>query len=117
MSTLMGGQAEATEDMFSKLESMRAVITEVNTQFKDPVRTRACTFHPRTYLTPRPRARPRARSTTTTMTDTGKDNVRLRVHIRVPLPVRDGAARAGADGVRNRHAQHRREPAAVPEDR
>ena len=38
MSTLMGGQVDATEDMFSKLESMRAVITEVNTQFKDPVR-------------------------------------------------------------------------------
>ena len=33
----MGGQTDATEDMFSKLESMRAVITEVNTQFKDPV--------------------------------------------------------------------------------
>jgi len=39
MSTLMGGQADATEDMFSKLESMRAVITEVNTQFKDPEKT------------------------------------------------------------------------------
>ena len=38
MSTLMGGQAEGTEDMFAKLESMRAVITEVNQQFKDPVR-------------------------------------------------------------------------------
>lgn len=38
MSSLMGGQVDATEDMFSKLESMRAVITEVNTQFKDPVR-------------------------------------------------------------------------------
>ena len=37
MSSLMGGQADATEDMFAKLESMRAVITEVNTQFKDPV--------------------------------------------------------------------------------
>ena len=34
---MMGGQADSTEDMFSKLESMRAVITEVNTQFKDPV--------------------------------------------------------------------------------
>ena len=42
MSTLMGGQADATEDMFSKLESMRAVITEVNTQFKDPVRAVPC---------------------------------------------------------------------------
>lgn len=39
----MGGQVDATEDMFAKLESMRAVITEVNTQFKDPVRqTRSC---------------------------------------------------------------------------
>lgn len=37
MSTLMGGQTEGTEDMFAKLESMRAVITEVNMQFKDPV--------------------------------------------------------------------------------
>lgn len=35
----MGGQVDATEDMFAKLESMRAVITEVNTQFKDPVRS------------------------------------------------------------------------------
>ena len=42
MSTLMGGQAEGTEDMFAKLESMRAVITEVNMQFKDPV----CCFLP-----------------------------------------------------------------------
>lgn len=37
MTSLMGGQADAPEDMFAKLESMRAVITEVNTQFKDPV--------------------------------------------------------------------------------
>lgn len=35
----MGGQAGAQEDLFGKLESMRAVINEVNTQFKDPVRT------------------------------------------------------------------------------
>ncbi|KDQ54955.1 hypothetical protein JAAARDRAFT_693573 [Jaapia argillacea MUCL 33604] len=39
MSSLMGGQANTTEDMFAKLESMRAVITEVNTQFKDPEKT------------------------------------------------------------------------------
>ena len=37
MSAMMGGQAGAQEDMFAKLESMRAVITEVNNQFKDPV--------------------------------------------------------------------------------
>lgn len=35
----MGGQADGTDDMFAKLESMREVITEVNSQFKDPVRT------------------------------------------------------------------------------
>lgn len=39
MTSLMGGgQGDSPEDMFAKLESMRAVITEVNTQFKDPVR-------------------------------------------------------------------------------
>jgi arsenite-transporting ATPase len=38
MSSMMGGQQESQEDMFAKLESMRAVINEVNTQFKDPVR-------------------------------------------------------------------------------
>ena len=50
MSTLMGAQADATEDMFSKLESMRAVITEVNTQFKDPVRVVSITAFDRFYL-------------------------------------------------------------------
>jgi len=37
---MMGGQQDAQEDMFAKLESMRSVITEVNTQFKDPARLR-----------------------------------------------------------------------------
>jgi hypothetical protein len=84
MSTLMGGQADATEDMFSKLESMRAVITEVNTQFKDPVRlVPVFTPIPDSYLT----------------SPTGEDDVRLRVHIRVPLAVRDGAACTRADCV------------------
>jgi arsenite-transporting ATPase len=39
MSSMMGGGAGNTEDMFAKLEGMREVITEVNTQFKDPERT------------------------------------------------------------------------------
>lgn len=34
--SMMGGGAPQ-EDMFAKLEAMREVITEVNTQFKDPV--------------------------------------------------------------------------------
>lgn len=37
MSSMMGGEAGSQEDMFAKLDAMRAVITEVNTQFKDPV--------------------------------------------------------------------------------
>lgn len=43
MSSLMGGQADGTDDMFAKLESMREVITEVNSQFKDPVSTSSVT--------------------------------------------------------------------------
>ena len=35
---MMGAQPGSQEDMFAKLDSMREVITEVNTQFKDPVR-------------------------------------------------------------------------------
>jgi arsenite-transporting ATPase len=37
MSGMMGLNPQ--EDMFGKLEGMRAVITEVNNQFKDPVST------------------------------------------------------------------------------
>lgn len=35
----MGGGAAPQEDMFAKLDSMRAVIQEVNTQFTDPDKT------------------------------------------------------------------------------
>ncbi len=36
MQAMLGGGVPQ-EDMFVKLEQMREVITEVNTQFKDPV--------------------------------------------------------------------------------
>jgi len=39
MTSMMGAQAGSQEDMFAKLDSMREVITEVNTQFKDPEKT------------------------------------------------------------------------------
>jgi len=39
MSAMMGGTQGTQEDMFAKLDSMREVITEVNTQFKDPEKT------------------------------------------------------------------------------
>lgn len=39
MSSMMGGGAPDQEDMFAKLEGMRAVIQEVNAQFTDPDKT------------------------------------------------------------------------------
>lgn len=41
MTGMLGGNPQ--EDMFAKLESMREIITEVNTQFKDAV-SRRCEF-------------------------------------------------------------------------
>jgi hypothetical protein len=38
MTSMMGGGGAPQEDLFAKLESMRAVINEVNQQFTDPVR-------------------------------------------------------------------------------
>ena len=63
---MMGGEAGSQEDMFAKLESMRAVITEVNSQFKDPVRVHR---HSR-ILVP-----------TINFVAIGKDNIRLRLHL------------------------------------
>src|SRR6185369_6427821 len=79
---------------------MRAVITEVNTQFKDPVRLYTAKV-------------PSARTLANYPLMTGKDNFRLRVHFRVSLPLRNRTAGARAHVVRDRHAQHRRQPAAL----
>lgn len=84
---MMGGQQDAQEDMFAKLESMRSVITEVNTQFKDPVRLYRLSILI-CYLL---------------IDSTGENDIRLRVHLRVPLALRNGATCAGTDHVRDRH--------------
>lgn len=47
----------------------------------------------------------------------GKDYFCLRVHLRVFVAVRDRTAGAGAHRVRDRHAQHCRQPATLPEDK
>lgn len=78
MSSLMGGQADGTDDMFAKLESMREVITEVNSQFKDPVRTPfiiGC-MQPRLTIVLQ-----------TPFFFIGKDNFRVCLYIRVLVPV------------------------------
>lgn len=46
MSSMMGAGVN-TSEMFEKLESMRTVVTEVNTQFKNPVRSSFLGFVPR----------------------------------------------------------------------
>lgn len=88
MTSLMGGQADAPEDMFAKLESMRAIITEVNTQFKDPVRPFSRCMSPAQSV-----------SLISLVGDAGENHVRLRVHLRVPVSVRDGAVSARTDPV------------------
>jgi hypothetical protein len=92
----MGGQAEATEDMFSKLESMRAVITEVNTQFKDPVSVLGgggdCA--PSSFFV-------LFCSSSRRFPHSGKDHVCLRVHIGILVTVRDGASCTRTYRLRN----------------
>jgi len=43
MQSMFGGGVPQ-EDMFAKLDQMREIITEVNTQFKDPVRSSSYHF-------------------------------------------------------------------------
>ena len=39
MQAMFGGGGAPQEDMFAKLDQMKEIITEVNTQFKDPDKT------------------------------------------------------------------------------
>ena len=99
MQSMFGGGAPQ-EDMFAKLDAMREIITEVNTQFKDPVSRSLYDSQTHPHLNSH---------------GIGKDDIRLRLHLRVPLAVRDGTAHPGIDAVRDRHAQHRRQPAPLPQ--
>lgn len=74
----MGGQAEGTDDMFAKLESMREVITEVNSQFKDPVRAPFVTG----AVWPQPNI-----ALENPVFSLGKDHIRVCLYIRVLVPV------------------------------
>ena len=78
MSAMMGGQAGSQEDMFAKLESMRAVIAEVNSQFKDPVRTYVQYLDINLFLMP---------LLLLCFVTTGEDNLHLRLHLRVSFAV------------------------------
>jgi hypothetical protein len=82
---MMGAPAGGQEDMFAKLESMRAVITEVNAQFKDPVSCRTTSGLNRIVYYSFP------------VFYAGKDDVCVRVYLRVLVALRDGAVGAGVD--------------------
>jgi hypothetical protein len=72
MQSMFGGGAPQ-EDMFAKLDQMREIITEVNTQFKDPV----CHLSYRLHVF-------------VSMADQiGKDDIRLCLHFRVLVALRD----------------------------
>ena len=83
MSSMMGGEAASQEDMFAKLEGMRSVITEVNNQFKDPVRfpISPSQQHILTYWTDA----------------TGKNYICLCLHLRVLVTVRDRTSGSRTD--------------------
>lgn len=96
MTSMMGGGAPQ-EDLFAKLESMRAVINEVNQQFTDPVRP-----PPPLFIAPLPfKAAKKLTANPFWAHIAGQDDVRLRRHLRVSQFVRDGAARAGVDKLRD----------------
>lgn len=71
---MMGGEAGSQEDMFAKLENMRAVITEVNTQFKDPVSFVVYSFTLLVFTL-----------------FAGKNYICLRLHFRIFVSIRDRA--------------------------
>lgn len=73
MQSMFGGGAPQ-EDMFAKLDQMREIITEVNTQFKDPV----CPIPVQLLVT---KGRQADRK--------GEDNIRLCLHFRVFIALRD----------------------------
>jgi hypothetical protein len=66
----MFGGGAPQEDMFAKLDQMREIITEVNTQFKDPV---CHSFNAWDGKADR----------------IGKDDIRLCLHFRVLVALRD----------------------------
>ncbi len=85
MQTMFGGGVPQV-DMFAKLEQMREVITEVNSQFKDPV------------------GAPHFILTVTKLTDrAGQDDLCLRLHIRIPFALRDRTAHPRTHSIRDRH--------------
>lgn len=85
----MFGGGAPQEDMFAKLESMREIITEVNNQFKDPVRESTFTAVAANHHH-----------------QTGEDNFCLCLHLGIPLPLRNRATYSRTHFLRNRHSQH-----------
>lgn len=104
----MMGAGVNTSEIFEKLESMRTVVTEVNTQFKNPVRLPPSSHRADNPVGPHdlyPCHECVAHPAPSTLT---------RSSLRVPFPLRDGASDPRAHDIPNRRARHLCEPAAVP---
>ncbi|RUP46623.1 hypothetical protein BC936DRAFT_146712 [Jimgerdemannia flammicorona] len=118
MSGMMGLNGNQ-DDMFTKLEDMRSIITEVNNQFKDPVsiafyvrlstlrgillRCHVITRQPDLWIFLCYRGQQKNVRSYSFMYSTKPehDDVHLCVHLRIPVSVRDGAHDPGADGVQH----------------
>jgi hypothetical protein len=85
MQSMFGGGAPQ-EDMFAKLDQMREIITEVNTQFKDPV----CSHFSTLFL-----------HEEDMLTVVGKDDFCLCLYLRVLVVIRDRAINPGIDKLRD----------------
>lgn len=101
MQAMLGGGGPQ-EDMFAKLDQMKEIITEVNTQFKDPVRLFFTTSLMQSYS----RSLPITVPYETLTHRVGEDDIRLRMHLRVLVALRNRKAHSGIDPVRDRYAQH-----------
>ena len=104
----MFGGGAPQEDMFAKLDAMREIITEVNTQFKDPVRH---LILPSVHgLVSKP-----GLGGIQLTGNVGEDDIRLCLHLRILVTIRNRTSYPGIDSLRDRHSQYRRQPASLPQ--
>lgn len=107
MSGMMGMNANQ-DDMFSKLEEMRSVITEVNNQFKDPVSVFFPMAHSLLEWIPLNSHKWNAIE---------HHHFCLRLHLRVLVSLWNWENDSGIDLLQNWHSQYRCQPVAFPEER
>lgn len=90
----MFGGGVPQEDMFAKLDAMREIITEVNTQFKDPV------SHQSQFPLAQNSSREHSdEGSSGLIMFVGENNIRLCLYFRVLVALRDREAHPGINGI------------------